>query len=76
METKLADLKREIEAVECKHIRIATGLGACSEPLSIAEKCLAHRAQRAGVDRVDDNVNKHIQVTVLQLSVLNADYKN
>ena len=62
LEGKLADLKREIEAVECKHIRLATGLGATSEPLSIAEKCLAHRGQRCGVDRVDDNVNKHLQV--------------
>ena len=58
----MADLKREIEAVECKHIRIAAGLGATSEPLTIAEKCFAHRAQRVGVDRCDDNVNKHLQV--------------
>ena len=62
LEGKLADLKREIEAVECKHIRIAAGLGATAEPLTIAEKCLAHRAQRVGVDRCDDNVNKHLQV--------------
>ena len=62
LEGKLADLKREIEAVECKHIRIAAGLGSTSEPLSIAEKCFAHRAQRVGVDRCDDNVNKHLQV--------------
>ena len=62
LEGKLADLKREIEAVECKHIRIAAGLGATSEPLTIAEKCFAHRAQRVGVDRCDDNVNKHLQV--------------
>ena len=62
LEGKLADLKREIEAVECKHIRVAAGLGATSEPLGIAEKCLANRGQRVGVDRCDDNVNKHLQV--------------
>ena len=62
LEGKLADLKREIEAVECKHIRVAAGLGSTSEPLSIAEKCFADRAQRVGVDRCDDNVIKHLQV--------------
>ena len=66
LEGKLADLKREIEAVECKHIRIAAGLGATSEPLTIAEKCLAHRGQRVGVDRCDDNVNKHLQVLFVE----------
>ena len=67
LESKLADLKREIEAVECKHIRVAAGLGSTSEPLTIAEKCLAHRGQRVGVDRCDDNVNKHLQILMMIL---------
>ena len=70
LEGKLADLKREIEAVECKHIRIAAGLGATSEPLGIAEKCIANRGQMVGVDRCDDNVNKHLQVLKIYVKKL------
>ena len=40
------------------------GLKACDEPLSVAERCLAHRAQRQGGDRVDDNVDKHLRFEV------------
>ena len=51
LDKKLGELKEHLEELDAQHIRVMHALGACDEPLSISEKCLAHRGQRQGIDR-------------------------
>ncbi len=61
LDSKLSELKSGLDEAESQAGRVEQALAGCSAPLDAAEKCLAHRAQRQGVDRVEDNVQKHLQ---------------
>ena len=70
LDKKLGELKEHLDELDSQHIRVRQALAACDEPLSISEQCLAHRNQRQGIDRCDDNVQKHLglEVETLQKS--------
>ncbi len=57
---KLTDLKDAVETCESTRVRVDQALAACSPALAAVEECLAHRGQRQGNDRIDDNVHKHL----------------
>lgn len=82
LEAKLGELKDHLDELDSQHVRVEQALGSCSEPLSVAEQCLAHRNQRQGIDRCDDNVQKHLNLeietlkksqTILNQTALEAD---
>ena len=60
LENKLSELKDGLEEAESQKARVDMALGALDDPLGAAEQCLANRAQRQGVDKVEDNVQKHL----------------
>ena len=64
LDKKLGELKEHLDELDSQHIRVRAALSACDEPLSISEQCLAHRGQRQGIDRCDDNVEKHLNLEV------------
>ncbi len=64
LDKKLTELKDALEEAEEQKDRADQALASLSEPLAVAEQCLANRAQRQGVDRVDDNVQKHLNLEV------------
>lgn len=68
LDKKLGELKEHLDELDSQHIRVRQALAACDEPLSISEQCLAHRNQRQGIDRCDDNVQKHLGLEVETLS--------
>lgn len=60
LENKLSELKDGLEEAESQKARVDMALGALDDPLAVGEQCLANRAQRQGVDKVEDNVQKHL----------------
>ena len=64
LEAKLTALKDVLDDVDSQKIRCDHALGSCGEPLAISEACLADRMQRQGVDKVADNVEKHLEFEV------------
>ena len=56
--------KDALDEAESERIRVEQAFGALDEPLSVSEECLAYRNQRQGTDRVDDNVQKHLNFEV------------
>lgn len=64
LQAKLTDLKSALEDAYSQRSRVEHALASCSEPLAISEKCLANRNQRQGLDRVEDNVEKHLHFEI------------
>lgn len=64
LDLKLGELEERLEDERAQCVRVESALAGCAEPLAVAEKCLAARAQRQGVDLVEDNVAKHLQFEV------------
>jgi tektin-1 len=64
LEKKLSNLKDTLEEADEQKSRVDQALLSLQEPLAASEKCLANRAQRQGVDKVDDNVHKHLNLEV------------
>jgi hypothetical protein len=64
LEAKLGELKEHLDELDEQHIRVNQAFVACAEPLGIAESCLAHRNQRQGIDRIEDNVQKHLVMEI------------
>ena len=64
LENKLTELKDGLEEAESQKARVDMALRALDDPLAAAEQYLASRAQRQGVDKVEDNVQKHLYLEV------------
>lgn len=67
-ENYLETIKDEIGRLVAFRSRIEKSLEACSEPLHIAQQCLAARQRRRGIDLVHDDVEKELikEVEVMQ----------
>ncbi|XP_072475131.1 tektin-1 [Notamacropus eugenii] len=65
---KLDQLVKEIEVLFTFKTRLEKALEGCQEPLYIAQKCLAYREQRVGIDLVRDEVDRELvkEAEVLQ----------
>ncbi len=61
LEAKLGEVKSAADDADSLAGRVEQALAGCAAPADAADKCLAYRAQRQGMDRVEDNVQKHLQ---------------
>jgi hypothetical protein len=43
LESKLAEMKNALDEIDSQRIRVESALAACSEPLAVAEQCVAYR---------------------------------
>ncbi|XP_036609355.1 tektin-1 [Trichosurus vulpecula] len=60
LDDKLDQLVKETEVLFTFKTRLEKALESCQEPLYIAQKCLAYREQRVGIDLVHDELDREL----------------
>nr|XP_015222843.1 PREDICTED: tektin-1 [Lepisosteus oculatus] len=60
LDTKLAELVKEIDVLLTYKTRLEKALESCAEPLRVMQQCLAERESRVGIDLVHDEVEREL----------------
>ncbi|XP_069040451.1 tektin-1 [Lepisosteus oculatus] len=60
LDTKLAELVKEIDVLLTYKTRLEKALESCAEPLRVTQQCLAERESRVGIDLVHDEVEREL----------------